>query len=373
MAVESPAGMPVWPLQGTETGTMTGYHSASIIAEAINKNVPGIDAELAYKCMMKRAMVDNYRGLGYYRKMNYIPADLEEESVSKTFEYCYNDWAIAHVARKLGHTDDAAFLTQRSKNYRNYFDRSTMFMRPKLADGSFTSPFNPIDLGHSKKWRDYTESNAWQTTFGVQHDAAGLIELFGGQTPFIAKLDELFTTASTLPENAPPDIAGLVGQYAHGNEPSHHIAYLYVYAGQPWKTQARARSLMETMYRPLPDGIEGNEDVGQMSAWYLLSALGFYSVDPVSGNYILGSPLFESAIVDLGDGKRLQIDVRRSDPTHAYIQSFAINGKPQSRAWFNHSEISQGARLTFEMGPEPNTKFGVDRGSIPPSLTLSEA
>jgi predicted alpha-1,2-mannosidase len=371
MAAESPAGMPVWPLQGTETGTMTGYHSASIIAEAVNKNFKGIDTELAYKCMMKRAMVDDWRGLGYYRKMNYIPADLEEESVSKTFEYCYNDWAIAHVARKLGRADDAAFLVNRSKNYRNYFDPTTKFMRPKLADGSFTSPFNPIDLGHSTKWRDYTESNAWQTTFGVQHDAAGLIELFGGQAPFVAKLDELFSTASTLPENAPPDIAGLVGQYAHGNEPSHHIAYLYVYAGQPWKTQARARSLMETMYRPLPDGIEGNEDVGQMSAWYLLSALGFYSVDPVSGNYILGSPLFESATVDLGGGKRLEIEVRRSDPSHAYIQSFTINGKKRSRAWFHHTEIAQGARLTFEMGPEPSTAFGAGAGDVPPSLKLA--
>lgn len=371
MAVESPAGMPVWPLQGTETGTMTGYHSASIIAEAINKNFKGIDTELAYKCMMKRAMVDDYRGLGYYRKMNYIPADLEEESVSKTFEYCYNDWAIAHVSQKLGRTSDAALLVERSKNYRNYFDKSTTFMRPKLADGTFTSPFNPIDLGHSTKWRDYTESNAWQTTFGVQHDAAGLIDLFGGQTPFVAKLDELFTTASTLPENAPPDIAGLVGQYAHGNEPSHHIAYLYVYAGQPWKTQARARSLMETMYRALPDGIEGNEDVGQMSAWYILSALGFYSVDPVSGNYILGSPLFERATVDLSNGKLLEIDVRRSDPTHAYIQRFAINGKKQSRAWFNHTDIVQGAKLTFEMGPEPNRSFGSDAAALPPSLKLA--
>ncbi len=174
MAVQSPAGMPVWPLQGTETGTMTGYHSAAIIAEAIHKGFPGIDTDLAYKCMMQRAMVDNYRGLNYYRTMHYIPADLEDESVSKTFEYCYDDWAIAHVAQLLGHSDDAALLRQRSTNYRNYFDPSTQFMRPKLADGSFTSPFNPIDLGHTTKYRDYTESNAWQTTFAVQHDPAGL-------------------------------------------------------------------------------------------------------------------------------------------------------------------------------------------------------
>jgi predicted alpha-1,2-mannosidase len=370
MAEESPRGMPVWPLQGTETGTMTGYHSAAIIAEAVAKGFPGIDAERAYQCMMKRAMVDDYRGLGYYRKLHYIPADREEESVSKTFEYCYDDWAIAHVARALGHADDAAMLVQRSTNYRNYFDASTGFMRPKLEDGSFTTPFNPIDLGHSKRWRDYTESNAWQTTFGVQHDTAGLITLFGGPAPFLAKLDELFTTASTLPADAPPDIAGLVGQYAHGNEPSHHIAYLYVYAGQPHKTQARARSLMETMYADQPDGIQGNEDVGQMSAWYILSALGFYSVDPVSGNYILGSPLFEQATLDLGKGRRLLIEVHRSDPGHVYIQTFSVNGTVRNRAWFHHSEIAQGGTLTFVMGPSPNPGFASSRDMLPPSLTL---
>ncbi|CAN5540785.1 GH92 family glycosyl hydrolase [soil metagenome] len=370
MASESPAGMPVWPLQGTETGTMTGYHSASVIAEAINKGFTGIDTERAYELMMKRAMVDNYRGLDYYRKMSYIPADREEESVSKTFEYCYNDWAIAHVAKKLGKTDDAAMLLKRSTNYRNYFDKSTGFMRPKLENGSFTSPFNPIDMGHSKKWRDYTESNAWQTTFGVQHDAAGLINLFGGTQPFVAKLDELFTTASTLPEDAPPDIAGLVGQYAHGNEPSHHIAYLYVYAGQPHKTQARVRSLLETMYSPNPNGMQGNEDVGQMSAWYLLSALGFYPVDAVSGNYILGSPLFERANVSLGSGRQLEIEVLRKDPAHQYIQSFTLNGKPQQRAWFHHSDIARGGKLVLNMGPEPNLSFGSAPNTIPPSMTL---
>ncbi len=381
MAVQSPAGMPVWPLQGTETGTMTGYHSAAVIAEAINKGFPGIDRELAYKAMMKRAMVDDYRGLGYYRSMHYIPADLESESVSKTFEYCYDDWSIAHVATALGHADDAKMLVARSTNYKNYFDASIGFMRPKFADGSWAgssegkgpTPFNPIDMGHMDKWRDYTESNAWQTTFGVQHDPAGLIALFGGPEPFLRKLDELFTVPPTLPADAPPDIAGMVGQYAHGNEPSHHIAYLYVYAGQPWKTQARARSLMETMYFDKPDGLQGNEDVGQMSAWYVLSALGFYPVDPVSGNYILGSPLFESAAVDLGNGKRIEIEVVRSDPRHAYIQSFELNGKPQSRAWFNHREIAEGGTLRLRMGPNPATSFATGETALPPSLTLATA
>ncbi len=369
MAEQSPAGMAVWPLQGTETGTMTGYHSASIMSEAINKGFKGIDIDRAYAAMMKRAMVDDYRGLGLYRAMHYIPVDKESEAISKTFEYCYNDWAIAHVSKKLDKADDAKLLVDRSTNYRNYFDKSTGFMRPKLANGEFTSPFDPIDLGHSSQWRDYTESNAWQTTFGVQHDAAGLIALFGGRQPFLAKLDELFTTASTLPKNAPPDIAGLVGQYAHGNEPSHHIAYLYAYAGASHKTQARARMLMETMYAPTPnDGMQGNEDVGQMSAWYVLSALGFYPVDPVSGNYILGSPLFDRATVNLGNGKKLEIEVKRSDPSHAYIQSFTLNGKPQQRAWFNHSDIANGGTLSFVMGPQPNTTFGAEQ--VPPSLTL---
>jgi predicted alpha-1,2-mannosidase len=371
MSEQSPQGMPVWPLMSTETGTMTGYHSAAVISEACNKGFTGIDYEKAYGLMMKRAMVEDFRGLGYYRKLNYIPADKEGESVSKTFEYCYDDWSIAHVARKLGKHDDAEMLVKRSTNYRNYFDKSVGFMRPKLENGEWTSPFRPIDMGHMKKWRDYTESNAWQTTFGVQHDAAGLIELFGGREPFVTKLDELFTVPSDLPEDAPPDIAGLVGQYAHGNEPSHHISYLYVYAGAPHKTQARVRSLLETMYAARPDGMQGNEDVGQMSAWYILSSLGFYPVDPVSGNYILGSPLFESATVELGRGKKLEISVERKDPAHQYIQAFSLNGKPQQKAWFHHSEIVEGGKLVFTMGPEPNTSFGADPSVAPPSLSLS--
>lgn len=368
MAQESPAGMPVWPLYGRETGTMTGYHGSSIIAEAISKGFKGIDEQAAYKAMMQRAMVDDYRGLGYYRKLHFIPADKEEESVSKTFEYCYEDWAIAHVSKKLGKGDDAAMLTERSKNYRNYFDKSVGFMKPKLEDGSWATPFDPIEMGHTAKWRDFTESNSWQTTFAVQHDAAGLIGLFGGKEPFLAKLDELFTTASTLPPDAPPDIAGLVGQYAHGNEPSHHIAYLYVYAGAPYKTQARVRSLMETMYSPNPDGMQGNEDVGQMSAWYLLSSLGFYPVDAVSGNYILGSPLFEKAVVNVGGGKTLTIEVKRSDPSHQYVHGFVLNGQRQDKAWFKHSDIAEGGRMVYEMGAEPDMTFGA--ASIPPSLTL---
>ena len=372
MAQQSPDGMPVWPLQGTETGTMTGYHSASVIAEAIHKGFANIDIESAYHCMMKRAMVDDYRGLGLYRQMGYIPADREPESVSKTFEYCYNDWAIAHVAMKLGKHDDAGKLRVRSLNYRHYFNPQNQFMQPKMADGSWATPFDPIELGHSKEWRDYTESNAWQTTFGSMNDPAGTIELFGGRESFIRKLDMLFTVASTQPPDAPPDIAGLVGQYAHGNEPSHHIAYLYSYAGAPWKTQARVRELLRTMYQAAPDGIAGNEDVGQISAWFLLSALGFYAVDPVSGNYVLGSPQIERAVVQMG-GKQLLIEVKNNSPENVYVQSFTLNGTPQQRLWFNHKEIAGGGHILLEMGPQPNMKLGNENDSLPPSMELTSS
>jgi predicted alpha-1,2-mannosidase len=202
------------------------------------------------------------------------------------------------------------------------------------------------------------------------HDPAGLIALFGGPQPFLTKLDELFTVPSTLPPDAPPDIAGMVGQYAHGNEPSHHIAYLYLYAGAPHKTQARIRMLLDTMYHAAPDGMAGNEDVGQMSAWYLLSALGFYAVDPVSGNYVIGSPLVERATVDVGNGRTLQIRVQRKDPRHVYVQSFTLNGKPQQRLWFHHSDISNGGEIVLELGPEPSRTLGTDASQFPPSLTL---
>ena len=368
MAEQSPAGMPVWPLQGTETGTMTGYHSASVIAEAINKGFPNIHVEAAYSVMHQRAEVENYEGLGDYRQLGFIPADREPESVSKSFEYCYGDWSVANVAQKLGKAEEAAKLRERSRNYKHFFNSANQFMQPKLASGEWALPFDPIALGHSKRWRDYTESNAWQTSFGIQHDPQGLIDLYGGRVPFLKRLDMLFTVPSDLPPDAPPDIAGMVGQYAHGNEPSHHIAYLYVYAGAPHKTQARVRSLLDTEYFDKPDGIAGNEDVGQMSAWYLLSALGFYSVDPVGGIYILGSPLVDRATVHLGGGKRLEITVHRGDPKDMYIRSFTLNGKSQDRAWFHHSEIAQGGEIRLQMTGEPNLQFGSDADHLPPSM-----
>jgi predicted alpha-1,2-mannosidase len=369
MAEESPAGAPVWPLQGRETGCMTGYHSAAVIAEACIKKFPNLDLAKAYPLIRKRAMVDDYRGLGFYRKLGYIPADKEEESVSKTLEYVYDDWAVAHLADAVGATEDRKLLLERSRNYRNVFDAKSRFMRSRLENGEWAEPFDPRGMGHSKRWHDYTESNSWETTFGIQHDPKGYIELFGGREAFLQKLDELFNQSSKLPEDAPPDIAGLVGQYAHGNEPCHHIAYLYSYAGAPYKTQERVRYLLEAMYDNQPDGLAGNEDCGQMSAWYIISALGFYPVDPVSGNYVFGTPLFDRAVVDLGDGKSLVLEAKRQSPEDKYVQSINFNGKPYEKAWFRHADVANGATIVFQMGNHPNKQFGADESSAPPSLS----
>jgi len=358
MAEQSPAGMPVWPLQGTETGTMTGYHSASVMAEACVKDFQGIDWERAYAVMHKRAFVDNYRGLDWYRKIGYIPCDLEEESVSKTLEYDYNDWAVAHVAARVGESSDAKTLVERSQNYRNYWDPSVGFLRPKFESGKWAIPFDPIDMGHSSKWRDYTESNAWQTTFGIQHDVTNYIELLGGDAAFIAKMDQLFDGPSTLPKDAPPDIAGLIGQYAHGNEPSHHIAYLYAFAGQPHKTQQRIHQIVTTLYSNNLDGMAGNEDCGQMSAWFILSSIGFYSVDPVSTKYILGTPLYDRVTINLSGGKKLVIEGKKAVPGAIFVQSVEFNGKPHPRSWFTHSDVADGGQFVFHLAKQPDPEFG---------------
>jgi predicted alpha-1,2-mannosidase len=368
MAVESPAGVPIWPLQAKETFCMTGYHSSSVYAEAYVKGFKGIDFNQVYVPLRRRAMEDDYRGLGYYRKLGYIPCDKEEESVSKTMEYVYDDWAVAHVAKAVGAEDDYKLLIERSKNYKNLFDPEQTFVRPRLENGQWAEPFTSTEMGHSKKWRDYTESDPWETTFSIQHDPAGYIKLFGSREAFVRKLDELFTTSSQLPDDAPPDIAGMVGQYAHGNEPCHHMAYLYCYAGVPQKTQSRVRSLLEMEYDDQPDGLAGNEDCGQMSAWYVMSALGFYAVDPVSGNYVFGTPLVDKAEVEMGSGKKLKIEVKRSSASDAYIQSVRLNGKEHSKLWFRHADIANGGSIEFVMGPNAS-QFGVSEDATPPSLS----
>jgi len=298
---QSPYGPPVWQLQGVETGCMIGWHSVSVLAEAHNKGIKA-DYAAAWPNIRRRAFdrtfqdSDGSLGRGEYYDLGYVPADKIWESVSRTQEYAYDDWAMAVLAEAAGAREDAAKLRQRSRNYRNVLDRSIRFARPRFSDGSWWAPYDPIQLGHAPdKYRDYTEANGWQATFLNQHDLYGLIEWFGGDAAFEQQLDALFNAPSVLPANAPPDISGLVGQYAHGNEPNHHVAYLYAYAGAPWKTQAMVRRLLVEMYKADPDGMIGNDDCGQMSAWFVLSALGFYPVDPVSAVYVFGSPLFDRA------------------------------------------------------------------------------
>ncbi|KRE88766.1 alpha-mannosidase [Frateuria sp. Soil773] len=368
MAAESPEGPPVWPLQGVETGCMIGYHSASVVAEAHAKGFKGIDIAKAWPLFRKRAMDDDYRGLPYYRKLGYIPSDKEGEAVSKTLEYCYDDWAVAHIAEAAGARADARALRARSRNYAHVFDRKTGFVRPRGENGRWLEPFDPQSTGHSARWRDFTESNSWQATFLNQHDLYRYMTLFGGEKAFEKKLDGLFSADSGQKGDAPPDIAGLVGQYAHGNEPSHHVAYLYAYTGSHHKTQARVRMLLEKMYAAEPDGLAGNEDCGQMSAWYVMGALGLYAVDPVSGDYVFGSPLLDRAEMQLGEGRTLVVTTAGNGPGKAYIQSVSWNGRPWKKSWISHAELAGGGTLAFVMGDTPNKAFGRARAARPPSF-----
>ncbi len=369
MAEQSPGGIPIWPLQGGETFCMTGYHSASVIAEACAKGFHDVDWKRAYAVMRKRNMDDDYEGLGYYRTLGYIPADKQGESVSKALEYCYNDWACAKVADATGNGNDATVQRKRSQNYRNLYDPETKFIRAKTVDGQWTPNFDPKATGHTKQYRDYTESNAWQTTFFVQHDAKGYIETFGGRDPFTAKLDQLFEASPGVTNEEVVDMSGYIGQYVHGNEPSHAILYLYTYAGQPWKTQQRVRQVLDTLYRNDFDGLSGNEDCGQMSAWYVMSAMGLYAVDPVSATYVLTAPLFDRVSVHVGGGRELVIEAERTSPSDTYIQSVKLNGKPLDRLWVRHEDLVKGAKLQFVLGSEPNKALGVDVTTAPPSMT----
>ena len=367
MAEESPSGPPIWPLQGVETFCMNGWHSAVVLAEAAAKRLPGVDAARAWPIYRRRAFEDRAGDLPAYRKLGYLPCDSVQESVSKTLEYAYDDWAMARLAEAAGAQEDAAALRRRSQNYRNLFDPKTGFMRPRLENGHWAEPFDPREVNHGAAWNDFTESDAWQATFVPQHDLHAFIDRFGGAKAFEAKLDEFFTTSSEIGSGAPPDIAGLVGQYAHGNEPCHHVAYLYAFAGAAYKTQARVRMLLRSMYRAEPDGLPGNEDCGQMSAWYVLSALGLYPVDPVSGIYIFGAPLFERAELQVGEGRRLIIEAPGNGPGTPFIQSVQWNGKGHSQAWIAHRQLIDGGRLTFRMGAQPNPAFGAAAADRPPS------
>lgn len=339
--------LPVWELAGNETNTMTGYHAVPVIVDAIFKGIEGFDVNKAYEAIKTSGMQD-IRGVNFLKEYGYVPADLENESVTKNLEYAFDDWCIAQTAKKLGKNEDYEYFANRAMSYQQLFDTDTKFMRGKLADGTWKVPFDPKYSQH-RVGADYTEGNAWQHSWFVPHDVPGLIELMGGDQAFIKHLDSLFNEDSNITgDHISADISGLIGQYAHGNEPSHHIAYLYNYAGQPWKTQEMVREIMETMYDDQPDGLSGNEDCGQMSAWYVFSALGFYPVNPASGVYDLGSPIFDRSTIKVGGGKTFVIEAKNAS-TNKYVKRVTLNGVKLTENQIRHEQIMQGGKLVFEM------------------------
>lgn len=352
--------LPVWELSGNETGCMIGYHAVPVIADAWHKGIRGFDGNLAFEAMKNSAMKDHL-GLKYYKSKGYIPADKEGESVSKTLEYAFDDWCIALMAKDLDRKADYKTFLMRSQNYKNIYDRITGFMRAKSNETWFT-PFDPAEVNFN-----YTEANAWQYSFYAPQDIGGLMMLMGGRDKFEEKLDQLFTADSKTTGREQADISGLIGQYAHGNEPSHHMAYLYNYCGSPWKTQELVHRICNEFYKNAPDGLIGNEDCGQMSAWYVLSALGFYPVNPASGIYVIGTPVFPKAVIQIENGKTFTIRSLNTGEKNFYIQSVSLNGKPVVKSFIRHEEIMQGGELVFNMGPQPNKAWGTALSSFPES------
>lgn len=342
--------LPIWGLWGKETFCMVGNHGVSVIAEAYKKGFRGFDAERAFQAVKKTQTVSHPLKSEWetYMKYGYLPTDLiKTESVSSTLESVYDDYAAATMAELMGKKEDAEYFYKRADFYKNLFDKDTKFMRPRLSDGSWKTPFNPSDLAHSESvGGDYTEGNAWQYTWHVQHDVPGLIELFGGEKPFLNKLDSLFIVKL---EGSLSDVTGLIGQYAHGNEPSHHVAYLYTLAGKPERTQELVREIFDTQYKPEPDGLCGNDDCGQMSAWYMLSAMGFYPVDPVSGNFVFGAPQMPKIVLHLADGKTFTVIAENLSKEHKYVDSITLNGEPYTKNYISYDDIMKGGTLVYKM------------------------
>ncbi|MBY0477680.1 MAG: GH92 family glycosyl hydrolase [Chitinophagaceae bacterium] len=337
--------LPVWDISTWEANTMTGYHSVPIIADAILKNIKGFDYNLAYEAMRKSAF-QNQRGTPEYIQYGYLPQDKHGWSVTITLEYAFDDWCIAQVAKKLGKTDDYTLFMQRAMSYKKLFDKKTGFMRSKDSKGNFIEPFDPLLSEHGFEGQ-YIEGTAWQHSFFVPHDVSGFAELFGGREKLIAKLDELFTAPSELHgENTSADVTGLIGQYAHGNEPSHHIIYMYTALGQPAKAAKWIKVVADSMYKTGPDGLVGNDDCGQMSAWYIWTSLGFYPMNPASGEYVFGYPLVDNAVIQLPGKKELHVTVKRTSSTKpAGIEFIKLNGKEIPVRSITHEQLMQGGEL----------------------------
>lgn len=358
---DASGGLPLWPLSAGETGTMIGYHSASVIADAYMKGIRGFDAEKALEALVVSSE-KNQKGADYYISKGFIPSNIKKESISCLLEFAYDDWCIAQLAQALGKQEIYDTYIRRSQQYLNVFDGATRFFRPKRMDGNLETPFNPNEVG-----RAYTEATAWQYRFFVPHDVNGMVQLFGGKEAFTSALDDIFHTDAQVDGDL-VDITGLIGQYAHGNEPSHHIAYLYNYIGQPWKTQAMTRRLLDEMYAPTPKGIVGNEDCGQMSAWYILSSLGLYAVCPGSNEFTFTTPLFEKATLQLANGKTLTITANHPEK-NLYIDKVELNGKEIETNFVTYEQLMGGGELHFSLTDQPNRKRGVTAASAPYSFT----
>ncbi len=356
--------LPVWHLMGNETNCMPGYSSVQVVADAYLKGFKGFDTTLAWEAVKATAMQDD-RGLRFVKKYGYIPADSLVESVAMGMEYSIADWGIAQMAKRMGKTDDYNYFSKRALNYRNYFDTLTKFVRGRLGEKAWRTPFSPFVSKHMKD--DFSEGNAWQYTWLAPQDVEGLITLLGGEKAFSDKLDSLFTIKGDMGKEASDDITGLIGQYAHGNEPSHHIAYLYNFAGQPWKTAEKVRYILDSLYSDKPNGICGNEDVGQMSAWYILSSLGFYQVNPSNGVFVFGSPVFNEATLALADGKTFHILVKNNSKQNKYIQEISLNGTVYTKSYILYKNIMAGGEMTITMGASPSKTWGIDKAAWPHS------
>lgn len=344
--------LPVWHLMGSETDCMVGNPGAIVLADLTMKGFVE-DKELALEALKATQMKD-IRSLGLLKKHGYIPWNLEpeNETVAKALEYCAADDGVAKVAKLLGKKDDYEYFFNRSRSYKKYYDPETRFLRAVDTDGKFRLPFNPFFAEH--RTNDYTEGNAWQYTFLVPHDVKGLIKLFGSDKAFMSKLDSLFFVEGWAGDNASPDMSGMTGQYAHGNEPSHHVIYMYNYAGRPDKAAPMLRKMLNEMYLDQPDGLSGNEDVGQMSAWYILSSVGLYQVDPVGGRFVIGSPLFDKATVNVGGGKTFTVVAKNNSDKNIYVQSARLNGKTLKNSYVDFNDIRRGGTLELVMGPKPS-------------------
>jgi len=350
--------LPVWELAANETFCMIGYHSVPVITDAWMKGIRNFDEQKALEAMQNSTM-QNHFGLEAYRNHGHIPGNMEHESISKTLEYAYDDWCIAQMAKNMGKDSVYQTYIQRSQFYKNIFDPSTGFMRPKM-NGGWISPFDPTKVD----WH-FTEANSWQYSFYVPQDITGLIELHGGKENFAQQIDELFETTSPISGRDQKDITGIIGQYAQGNEPSHHMAYLYNFVNKPWKTQQRVRQIMDDFYSHLPDGRSGNEDCGQMSAWFVMSAMGFYPVTPGTNEYTIGTPWLPEATIHLENGNQFKITAQNVSKENLYIQSVELNEKPHPFSYITHEIILKGGHLHFVMGPEPNKNWASNDKHIP--------